>query len=265
MFSDIIQQTFFQHAIIAVILSAVVSGIIGTFVFVKRLSFLSGGIAHALLGGVGFAVFVSISPMVGALIAALLFTLIMGIIKLKSPRNEESIIGALWALGMSTGIIFLHITPGYHADIGSWLFGNILMISRDELIMLAILVAIVVITVYVFYRPLVAISFDETLFKVRGLSFSLFYLLLLLIIAATVVVMVKSVGLILLIAMLTIPPAISAQFAKSIPAIMGISVIVSLVVMFLGLFFSVAWNLPAGASTILVASLAFAVTTAVKR
>lgn len=261
---DMLQHTFFQHALIAVVLSAIISGITGTFVFVKRLSFLSGGIAHALLGGVGFAVFVSINPMFGALIAAILFTLIMGLIKLKAPRNEDTIIGALWALGMSTGIIFLHITPGYHTDLGSWLFGNILMVSRDELLMLSVLVATVIIVVYLFYRPLVAIAFDETLLKVRGLHFAFFYIMLLMIVASTVVVMVKSVGLILLIAMLTIPPAIAAQFSRSIPAIMGISTLLSLAIMLAGLFVSVLWDLPAGAATILIASLAFTVTILVK-
>ncbi|HON14238.1 MAG TPA: metal ABC transporter permease, partial [Treponema sp.] len=165
---------FLQNALLASLLASVLFGILGSIVTVKRIAGLAGAISHAVLGGIGMALYLSstrlvpfITPMAGAIIFAVLSALIIGIVSLKAKQREDTVINAIWAIGMSLGVLFLAKTPGY-TDPTSYLFGNILLVSRQDLILLAILDVVVLLLVWRFYPQLEASAFDEEFARVRG-------------------------------------------------------------------------------------------------
>ena len=268
-FALVLQHKFIQHALLAGILSSIACGITGTFVVVKRISFISGGIAHAVMGGLGIAYFFSINPLIGAIVFAILAALLIGLVKLKFRENEDTVIGAMWAIGMAIGIIFAYLTPGYNADLLSFLFGNILMVSAESLSILAVLDAVIGLLVILFFRQLKYVCFDEEYAALRGIRVDFIYLLLLTMIALTIVILIQAVGLILVIALLTLPASIAHSFASNIGKMMGIAAVLSMFFTVIGLFLSFLLNLPSGASIILVAGicylLAFAVRSIINR
>ncbi len=258
-------QVFLQNAFFAGLLAAAACGMAGTFVVLKKVSFISGGIAHAVLGGIGLAVFLGISPFLGAVVSALFFTVVMGLVKQKMRQHEDTLIGSLWALGMSAGIIFMHLTPGYQADIMSYLFGSILMVSQHDLIMLFILDIVIFTVIFIFWRQFLAVSFDEEFASLRGIHRTLIYILLLSVIALTIVVLIRVVGLILVIALLTLPAAIAALMMRNAAAIMVVAMLVGVLCNVSGLMVCYTANLPAGPVIILLAGALYIVALAVKR
>ncbi len=256
-FTALSSQTFLQNALLGGILASIGCGLTGSFVVVNRIGYMAGGIAHSVLGGMGLAYFLGFNPFAGALIAALLAALIIGIIKLKWQHQEDTTIGAVWAVGMAIGIIFISKSDGYNANLMSFLFGNILFISSEQLFIMFILDIITVIFVAAFYKQLVAISFDIEFATVRGINVNLFYLLLLCLIAITVVLLIQVVGLILVIALLTLPAAIAKQYVQSIGLMMLLAALLGMLFTTAGLFISYEPDLPAGATIILVAGLVY--------
>lgn len=256
-FNALTSYSFLQFAVAASLLAALSCGISGTFVHINRITFIAGGIAHAVLGGVGAAVYFGFSPFAGALVTAVLFALILGIIKFKASQHEDTVIGALWACGMSAGIIFIYLTPGYAINLNSYLFGNILLVSIEDLIYLAILAFAVLTISTVFYRQFSAVSFDEEFASLRGIRSPLIYVVLLTMIALTVVVLMKVVGLILVIAFLSLPSATSAVFFKRIHSIIFFSIFLSFVFSLTGLAISYNYDLPTGAAITIVAGTVY--------
>ncbi len=254
-FEAIINFGFMQNALFAGILASILCGVTGTFVVVKRISYIAGGIAHSALGGVGVAYYFGLNPLWGAFIAAVLSAMIIGIIKLRSNQHIDTVISALWSIGMATGIIFMSLKPGYNSDLMVYLFGNILLVDKGNLVILSFLNIAVLITVVVFYRQLISISFDKEFSRIRGLKVDVLYLLLLLLIAVTVVVLLQVVGLILLIALLTLPAAIAGLFSKSFGRVMVLAVVFGGVFTMAGIYFSFSWNLPSGATIIVIAGI----------
>ncbi|MCV6638536.1 metal ABC transporter permease [Candidatus Albibeggiatoa sp. nov. NOAA] len=255
------QFSFLQHAMLAGLLASIGCGVIGSYVVVKRITFLAGGIAHAVLGGMGIAYYFQQPVLAGALIAALGTALFIGWIYLHSHQNEDTLIGAVWATGMAIGILFISQTPGYNVDLMSYLFGNILMVSRTDLYLMAGLDAIIVLTVIIFYKQLLITCFDEEFAQLRNISVTFFYLLLLCMVALTVVLLIRVVGLILVIALLTLPAAIALQYAISLSYIMLVASVLGMVFTSTGLGIAYEYNLPAGASIILVAAASYFVST----
>ncbi len=252
-FTALGQYPFLQNALIAGLLAAVACGLAGTFVVLKKISFVTGGISHAVLGGVGVAVFLGYSPFAGALVCALLFTVVLGLVNKRARQHEDTLIGALWAVGMSVGILFLYLTPGHQADLMGYLFGSILMVPRESLYRLAALDAVVLVTVFVFFRQFIAISFDEEHARVRGLPRTALYIILLGVVALTVVVLMQAVGLILVIALLTLPAATAALFSRSPAAIVGWATLIGVFSTFAGIFGSFTLDIPAGPAMVLTA------------
>lgn len=253
----LIEYSFLQNAVAAAFFASVSCGISGTFVFVNRITFIAGGIAHAVLGGVGAAVYFGFSPFLGAVVSSLLFAVILGIIKFKASQHEDTVIGALWALGMSTGIIFIYLTPGYSVNLLSYLFGNILLVSSDDVAVLALLALTVLIVVTVFYRQFKAVSFDMEFSTLRGIKSLFIYITMLSMIALTIVVLMKVVGLILVIAFLSLPAATAAVFTKKMGTIIIFSSILSFIFSFSGLFVSYRYNLPTGAAITAVSGMIY--------
>jgi zinc transport system permease protein len=264
-FNALMSYSFLQYAVAASLLSALSCGISGTFVYINRITFIAGGIAHAVLGGVGAAVYFGFSPFTGAVVSAVLFAFILGIIKFKASAHEDTVIGALWACGMSAGIIFIYLTPGYAVNLNSYLFGNILLVSSEDLVYLSILALIVLLISAVFYRQFTAVSFDEEFASLRGIRSPLIYIVLLTMIALTVVVLMKVVGLILVIAFLSLPSATSAIFFKKISSIIAFSIVLSFIFSMTGLAFSYKYDLPTGASITIVSGIFYIISLIVSK
>lgn len=252
-FNTLASQNFMQNALLGGILASIGCGLTGTFVVVNRIGYLAGGIAHSVLGGMGVAYYLDYDPFMGALIAALISALLIGFIKLKWKHQEDTTIGAVWAIGMAIGVIFISKTPGYNANLMSILFGNILIISDQQLMLMLMLDLVSIAFVGVFYKQLVATSFDIEFSSVRGIRVKLFYLLLLCLIAITVVLLIQIVGLILVIALLTLPAAIARQYVQSISMMMLVAVLLGALFTSTGLYLSYEPDLPAGSTIILVA------------
>jgi len=246
------------------LLASISCGIMGTYVVVKRISFIAGGIAHAVLGGMGVAYFFQQSPMLGAIIAAVISAIIIGWVNLRQQENADTIIAALWAIGMAIGVLFISKTPGYNSDLMSYLFGNILLVAEQQIWLMLALNVIVLATVALFYRQFLAVCFDEEFARLRGINVEFYYLLLLVSVAITVVLLIQVVGLILVIALLTLPAAIAAQYQQSLLKIMVVAIVLGAIFTSAGLAISYQPDLPAGATIILLAGTAYLLSTFIR-
>lgn len=260
-FQAVLHQPFLQHALLGGVLASIACGLVGTYVVVRRIGYMAGGIAHAVLGGMGIAYFLGKSPLSGAIVAALFTAIIIGWVSLHLHEQQDTIISALWAVGMAVGIIFITKSPGYNVDLMSFLFGNILMIPLQDLYFILGLDLVIVFTVLLFYKQLLAVSFDEEFARLRGVSVDFFTLLLLCLVALTVVILIQVVGLILVIALLTLPAAIAGQFARSLGHIMLLAILLGVIFTSGGLALSYGPDLPTGATTVLLAGLGYLIAT----
>ena len=250
-------QPFLRTALLAGLLASVGCGVVGTFVVVKRIAFLAGGIAHSVLGGMGAALYFGWEPLLGALGAAVLSALIIGAVRLAWDAQEDTLIGAIWAIGMAVGILFIAKTPGYGTDLMSYLFGNILLVATRDLWLMGALDLALIATVGLFYRQFLAVSFDEEHARLRGVPVGLFYLLLLCLVAVTVVLLVQVVGLILVIALLTLPAAIAGHYLHTLGAIMLLATLLGSAFTTAGLALSFTPDLPTGPTVILLAGACY--------
>lgn len=256
---------FMQNAFLAAFLASIVCGIIGTFVVVNRIVFISGGIAHAAYGGVGLAFFFGLSPLLGILGFSLLVSLVMAAITWRVRQRADTIIGVLWALGMALGVILLDLTPGYNVDLMSYLFGSILAVPTSDLWLMLGLSLLVVLTVGYFYQDFVSLSYDEEFARVRGVPVKMLYFMLMVMIALSVVMVIQVVGLILIIALLTIPPYIAERFSGSLLTMMFYSILLNILFTWAGLWLSYAFNLTSGASIIMVGGACFFISFLIRR
>ena len=254
---------FLRNAFLVGIISSVAFGIIGTFVVVKRISYMAGAISHSVLGGIGLGLYLThvrqisfFPPMVGAVVAALASALIIWGIKRTVVQREDTVIGALWAFGMGVGLIFIAITPGY-IDASSYLFGSILLVNVGDLWIIICLDIIILFVVGYFYNRLVAICFDEEFARVRGINAGFYELVLLCLVALTVVLLINVVGIVLIIALLTIPSAIASLFSRRLSSMMLLSTLVCLISNLAGLIVSYLYDLPSGPSIIIVATMIY--------
>lgn len=253
---EVLQYEFMRNALIAGLLAAVACGIIGVYVVVKRVVFISGGIAHASFGGIGLGYLLGINPVLGAMFFAIASALGMGLVTKRTRLPEDTAIGILWAMGMASGIIFISLTPGYAPDLFSYLFGNILTVPAFDLILMLILDVVIIAVVLLLYKEFLLLSFDEEFSTIAGVPTQRLYLLLLCLIALTVVVLIRVVGIILVIALLTIPAALARQFTHSIKKMMLLAILAGAVFTFSGLWLSYLLDLASGATIILVSGSA---------
>lgn len=263
--AEIFSYEFMQNALLAGVLVSLVSGIIGTLVVLNRMVGISGGIAHAAYGGVGIASYFGFDPMLGAVLFSLLSSVTMGVAHRKLRERSDTMIGVMWAVGMATGIIFVSLTPGYRANLMSYLFGSILAVSKEDIWWMAGIALATVLFVVLFYRQLLAISFDEEFATVRNLPVTVLSVLLLIMTGLTVVVAMRVVGLIMVIALLTIPSAIASMFFKDMRVIMLVAVGLGIVFISAGLVISFLSNLPAATVIILLAGLVYFLAFVIKR
>jgi zinc transport system permease protein len=254
---DVLQFQFMQNALMAGLLASVICGIIGTLVVVNRIVFISGGIAHASYGGVGLAFFLGLPMLPVTTGFTLLAALIMAMVTLRAKERADTVIGVIWAAGMALGIILLDLTPGYNVDLMSYLFGSILAVPRGDLWIMAGLALLVLLVVAAFFRGFLAMSFDEEFARSRGVPVNFLYFLLIAMVGLSVVMIIRVVGLILVIALLTIPPFIAERRTRSLGSMMAVSTLLSTLFTVVGLLVSYMADITSGASIIGVASFTF--------
>jgi len=253
---------FLRNAFFAGILSSLLFGILGSVVTVRRIGSLAGAVSHAVLGGIGLALYLSYSlipgfpPIAGALVFAVVSALVIGLVSLKAKQREDTVINAIWVIGMSIGIIFLAKTPGY-ADPSTWLFGNILLISGRDLIFMAVLDVVVLILARLFYAQIEASSFDEEFARTRGVPVDKIFLLLLGLTAVAIVLLQTFVGIVMVIAMLTLPAGCAGIFSRSLGSMMLSSCLFSALFSIGGLVSGWFFDLPVGAMTVITAGIVF--------
>ncbi len=262
---EMLDYAFMHRALIAGLLASVALGIVGTYVVVRRIVFISGGISHASFGGVGLAFYLGWNPLLGAALFALATALGIGAAGRDRVQREDTIIGILWAVGMALGMFFIYITPGYPPDPASYLFGNILILGATDIYLLALLAVGVTASTLLLYHKLQAVAFDEEFAHVMGVRTFPLYLFLLVMTALTIVLLIKFIGIILVIAMLTIPPSIAGQFTHDMRHMMAGSAALSAVFIVTGLWLSFEFDLIAGATIVILAGVVFLVVTALKR
>jgi zinc transport system permease protein len=257
---DVLQYEFMRNAIMAGLLAAIACGIVGVYVVVKRIVFISGGIAHASFGGIGLGYFLGINPIIGALAFSLASGLAIDGITRKSRLPADTAIGILWAVGMALGIIFINLTPGYAPDLMSYLFGNILTVPISDIFLMLALDIVIIGIVIALYKEYLILSFDEEYATAIGMPVEKLYLLLLAMIALTVVVLIRVVGMILVIALLTFPAAMAQLFTYNMKKMMLLSVLFGFLFTLGGLWLSYVLKLPSGATIILLSGLILAIT-----
>ena len=254
---EIIGYGFMRNAIIAALLASIACGIVGVYVVVKRIVFISGGIAHAAFGGIGLGYFLGLNPVLGVIPFSIASALSMGVVSRRTKIPEDTAIGILWATGMALGIILVALTPGYAPDLFGYLFGSILTVSRSDIMLMLLLDAVIIGVVALYHHEFEAICFDEEYATAIGLRTERLYLLLLCLIALTVVALIRVVGVILVIALLTMPAAISRRFSARMHGMIVRSVALSAILTFCGLLLAYLFNLPSGATIVLVSACVF--------
>ena len=254
---EVLDFEFFRNALVAGALASVACGIIGTYVVVRRMVSVSGGISHAAFGGIGLGYFLGIDPLIGAAGFTVATALGMGALQLRAKQQMDTLIGAVWAAGMAIGILFVYLTPGFAPDLFSYLFGNILLVPRGDILLMTVLVVIIVAVVAFLYREFQAVTFDPDYATVMNLPVERLSLLLLVLIALTVVMLIRVVGIILVIALLTLPAAISRLYTTRIWSMMLGAVGLGIVFSVTGIWLSYLFNVPSGATIILVSTAAY--------
>lgn len=254
---------FIRYAFIAGVLSSISFGIIGSFVVVKRMSYIAGAISHTVLGGIGLALFLQgvlnlkfITPMFGAVVFSIGAGLFISITIIKGNERLDTIIGTVWAVGMSVGLLFMYITPGY-IDPMSYLFGNILLISSGDLILIVVLNIIVIFFSIFFFNQLQAICFDLEFAKIKRINTSFFQIFLVILISITVLLLVTLVGIVMVIALLTIPAAIAGMYVNQLKKMIPLAIVICAFFTTFGLVISHLIKLPTSSVTVVLAGITF--------
>ncbi len=262
---EALQYEFMRNALMAGLLAAVACGIVGVYVVVKKIVFISGGIAHASFGGIGLGYLLGINPIIGALFFSLASGLAIGAITRRTRLAADTAIGILWALGMALGVMFIALTPGYAPDLMSYLFGSILTVRFSDILLMLVLVAVIIAIAVALYKEYLILSFDEEYGTAVGMPVGKLYFLLLAMIALTVVVLIQIVGMILVIALLTFPAAMARQFTHNMKTMMLLAVFLGFVFIVGGLWLSYVLKLPSGATIVLLSGTILVVSLGLSR
>jgi len=262
---EALEFEFMRNALAAGLLASIICGIVGTLVVVNRIVFLAGGIAHSAYGGIGLALFFGWPYLVGTIGFSLAAGMVMAAVSIKARHRADTIIGVIWAIGMALGIILIDLTPGYNVDLMSYLFGSILTVAVPDLLIMAGMGNLITLLVVFYYSDLLALSYDEEFARIRGVPVRTLYFTLIGILAVTIVMVIQVVGLILVIALLTIPPSIVEKHARSLAQMMLGSSVLGAVFTVTGLWLSYAYDLTSGASIIMISGVAYLISMLIDR
>jgi len=256
------QIPFLRYAFLAGLIASIAFGVVGSYVVARRITYIAGAISHCVLGGIGASLYAQskgigwLDPILGALIAALLAAIVIGLVSIHAREREDTVIGALWAIGMAVGLLFIASTPGY-VDPMSYLFGNILLVTQRDLWFIVGLDVVVVGVSWILYNNFLAVCFDEEYARIRGLNTSAYYLTLLCLTALTIVLLVRVVGIVMVVALLTLPAATAGRFARDLWQMMVLASLLCMVFVSGGLAASYSFNLPAGPVIIIFAGAVY--------
>jgi len=257
-------QELIRNAFLAGALASVACGMVGSYVVTRRISYIAGAIAHCVLGGMGAAWYLRtacgmawLHPLHGAVVAALVAAVIIGLVSLRARERADTVIGAVWAIGMAIGLLFIQAAPTYPPDLMSYLFADILMVRTADLALIAGLDVVVIALAVLFYNQFLAVCFDEEFARLRGMKVEFYYLMLLCLTALTVVLLVAVVGVVLVIALLTLPAAVAGRFSRTLWQMMVGAVVLCTVLTCGGLVASYDLELPSGPMIIILAGAVY--------
>lgn len=250
---EILQLQFIQNAIIIAFLVSICGGIVGTLIVSNKIVFLSGGVAHSAFGGVGIALYFGFNAMLGASLMAVFMSLILLYFVLFRKQNIDSFIAASWAFGVALGIILIDITPGYALDITSYLFGSILAVSREDIGVIFIYDILLLIFVSLYYREILSVSYDEIFCKLKSIRVHIFLTVIFIFISLGIVMTMSVAGLILVLAILSIPSYIASMFVNSLCKMMILASFLSLIFIFAGFILSYNYDISVGACVVMSA------------
>ncbi|MCD4652379.1 metal ABC transporter permease [bacterium] len=269
---DIFEYRFLQYSLITTILASVACGFVGSFVVVRRSTYITGAISHSLLAGMGLALFLNrvhgftwLTPLQGAVSAAIIVAIIITCVRASGKERMDTVLSVIWSVGMALGVTLISATPGYNEDLMSYLFGNILMVSSSDLIVMALLDVIIIISIWMFYYKFLTISFHRELADLRGIRVNYYEFLFLILTALTIVLLVNVVGIVLVIALLTLPAAAAAHFTKRLSTMIILAILLTFVFTIGGLVISYAHDWPVGPTIIELAGLTYLLILFVKR
>ncbi|MEL7431960.1 MAG: metal ABC transporter permease [Chlamydiota bacterium] len=262
---NILSNPFIISAFFAAILASFASGVIGSYVVVKRIVFISGSIAHSVLGAMGLFLYLQrvyglsfASPLLGALFGSIISSLVIGFVSLRFSARKDALIASVWSTGMAIGVIFISLTPGYNTELLNFLFGNLLWTTTGDLWMLLSLDLLLLFCISAFYQQFLLVCFDEKQARLKGLSTEFWYLFLLVLIGLSIVVLIQVMGVVLVITLLSLPAMVASLFTKKFFTMMLLSSLFALTFSILGITVSYQLNLPIGSTIAIVAALFYA-------
>ena len=256
---DILQYTFIQHALIGSLLASIACGLVGTYIVTRRLVFISGGLTHASFGGIGLGLYTGVPPILAAAVFAVLSAFGVEWLSKRKEMREDSAIAVFWALGMALGVMFTFLSPGFAPDLSAYLFGNILTITRGDLLLLGSVAGTLAVFFTLFLHPIVYVAFDREFARSQGIRVQLLEYVLMMLIALTIVACLRMVGIVLVISLLTIPQMTANLFAQRFTGIIWLSIGIGYLSCLGGLYLSFRENIPSGASIIFFSIVIYAV------
>ena len=256
---DLLQYTFIQHALIGSLLASIACGLVGTYIVTRRLVFISGGLTHASFGGIGLGLYTGVPPILAAAVFAVLSAFGVEWLSKRKEMREDSAIAVFWALGMAVGVMFPLLSPGFAPDLSAYLFGNILTITRGDLLLLGCVAGVLAVFFTLFRHPIVYVAFDREFARSQGLRVQLLEYVLMMFIALTIVACLRMVGIVLVISLLTIPQMTANLFSQRFAGIVWLSIGIGYLSCLGGLYLSFRENIPSGASIIFFSIVIYAV------
>lgn len=254
---SILEYAFFRNALAAALLTSLLAAMVGTYIVSRKIVFISGGITHASFGGIGMAYFLGLNPLLGAAVFAIFSATGIEWISQKGKVREDSAIAILWSLGMALGIIFVFMTPGYTPNLMSFLFGSILSVGKTELYLLLAFFILTLAFFIIFFRPVVYTAFDPEFARIMGIPVAFFRYTMSVIIALAIVISIRTVGIILVLSLFTIPQITAMLFTRDFAKIIPLAALWGSLGSLAGLFFSYFFNIPSGAAIIFFLTLQF--------
>ena len=250
--ANIFEYDFLTNAFIASILSGITCGIVGSYIVTRRIVFLSSGITHASFGGLGIALYAGIDPLLGALTFASASSIGIEFASRRGSIREDSVVGIIWSMGMAIGALFMSLRPGYATDLTSYLFGNILLVTPQNILWLSILTVALIIGSIIWLRRLMYITFDEEYAKSQGINTTRVAYIMAVVIAISIVLSIKVMGIILLLSLITIPTVIANDITKDFKMITPLSAIIAVVGNIAGFILSYEYDIPTGSCIIFI-------------
>lgn len=261
---ELLGYTFFQYALAASVLTGILCAFVGTYVVTRRMSLISGGIAHSSLGGVGLAAWLGFSPTIGAIVFAIVSGYIIRWLSRRKGVREDSAIAMVWTLGMSIGVITAYLAPSFLPELPTFLFGNILTITSSDIITLLILAIVTVIFFVVFLPQIITVAFDYEFALSQRIHAKFIDTIMIILVALTVVACIKVVGIVMAIALLSIPQMTANILFHTFRKIVVLSIIVGIFDCVIGLVAAYYFNVPCGATIIVVSVVIYVLVKAIK-